>query len=62
MDSQQRGIFIVAIRGSSTKVDYIVNLDNAATEIEDFIVCAYLADYGALYEQQIKLITDCPSH
>ncbi|CAL8580657.1 hypothetical protein XPA_006377 [Xanthoria parietina] len=37
MDSQQRGIFIVAIRGSATKVDHMVNLNNEATEIEDFI-------------------------
>lgn len=62
MDSQQRGIFIVAIRGSATKVDHMVNLNNEATEIEDFIVCAHLADYWALYEQQLKLITDCLSH
>ncbi|KAI4261389.1 MAG: hypothetical protein L6R42_003412 [Xanthoria sp. 1 TBL-2021] len=56
-DSQRRGIFIVAIRGSASKVDHMVNLNNGAMEVGDYIVCAHLAHHGAFYEQQQVLTT-----
>ncbi|KAL8849342.1 MAG: hypothetical protein Q9221_005693 [Calogaya cf. arnoldii] len=40
IDSQRCGILIIAIRGSASKVDHMINLNNQATAVEDFIQSA----------------------
>lgn len=46
-DSKQRRLCIIAIRGSASNVDHMVNVNNEPTEVGDFFVCAHLADRGA---------------
>ena len=38
VEIESRNLLIVAIRGSASKIDHMVNINNQATGIGDFIV------------------------